>query len=171
MKAGWNRIRSRRQTTAGVSLIECLVYIAIVLVVMGCGFMALYRGMDNHKNLRRNADDITAAVNAGELWRKDIRAAAGRITTEAHEQNQTLFIPQSHGTVAYQFTDGELRRQGRASGPWVVVLPRVQSSSMTADPRERVTAWRWELALKSTAREARVKPVFTFEAVPGSNEP
>ena len=41
---------------------------------------------------------------------------------------------------------------------------------MTADPREYVTAWRWELELQPRAtgsvKPGRVRPLFTFLAVP-----
>jgi hypothetical protein len=37
---------------------------------------------------------------------------------------------------------------------------------MQRDARERIVSWRWELELQSTQKVARVKPLFTFQAVP-----
>jgi hypothetical protein len=41
---------------------------------------------------------------------------------------------------------------------------------MTADKREHVTAWRWELELQTRAtgsvKPGRIRPLFTFLAVP-----
>jgi hypothetical protein len=41
---------------------------------------------------------------------------------------------------------------------------------MTSDPREYVTPWRWELELetraKGSVKPGRVRPLFTFIAVP-----
>ena len=48
----------------------------------------------------------------------------------------------------------------------MVVLPRVQQSEMIRDVRAQVTAWRWELELKSTRRQAMVRPLFTFITTP-----
>ena len=41
-----------------------------------------------------------------------------------------------------------------------------------AKPRQRVTAWTWELELKPTRKDAKVRPLFTFETVAGpANNP
>lgn len=155
---------------AGITLIECLVYIAVIFVIVACGYLALYHATDNAKGLRRNADDIAAALSVGERWRQDIRQANGRIQVENIETNQVVRIPQQQGEVIYEFAEGRLRRQQRADAPWVVVLPRVQASAMGPDPRQRVAAWRWDLTIKGTTRAVRLKPVFSFAAVPGSKE-
>jgi hypothetical protein len=41
----------------------------------------------------------------------------------------------------------------------------VKNSKMEMDQRRQVTAWRWELELQSARKAARVRPLFTFEAV------
>lgn len=163
--------RLRIHRTAGISLLECLVYIALLTVVMGIGYMALYHASVNHRNVSRNVDDIASAVNVGELWRKDVRAATGSITSEPTAEGQQLRIPQKQGGVTYQFAAGELRRQQAAGAPWTVLLPRVETSSMMAERRAHVTAWRWELTLKTTSRQVQIKPAFSFEAVPGIERP
>ena len=171
MKIGAAFSQRRPRITAGISLIECLVYIALVSVVTGAGFMALYFTTDNHRRLRRNADDIMAAVNAGERWRNDVRAARGTITAETNAAGQTLRIPQANTVVAYQFAGCQVRRQSQAAAPWVILLPAVQASQMRPDPRAHVTAWRWELTLQPSSRRGRIPPVFSFEAVPGFDAP
>ena len=158
------------RATSGITLIECLVYISVLFVIVGAGYLALYHATDNTKGLRRNADDIAAALSVGERWRQDIRAATGRIQVENIETNQVVRIPQQQGEVSYEFAAGRLRRQQRADAPWQIVLPRVQASAMAADPRQRVTAWRWDLTIKCASRTVRLKPVFSFAAVPGTKE-
>ncbi len=162
--------RWRLRATSGITLIECLVYISVLFVIVGAGYLALYHATDNTKGLRRNADDIAAALSVGERWRQDIRAATGRIQVENIETNQVVRIPQQQGEVSYEFAAGRLRRQQRADAPWQIVLPRVQASAMAADPRQRVTAWRWDLTIKCASRTVRLKPVFSFAAVPGTKE-
>lgn len=155
---------------AGVSLIECLTYIGILSIILGVGYAALYSAMENARGLRRNADDIAAALNVGELWRQDIRDATGAIRAEQLGTNQTLRIPQPSREVTYEFAEGRLRRQVERDGPWQILLPKVQNSMMSADRRERVAAWRWDLMLKPGSRKVLLKPVFSFTAVPAPKE-
>ena len=64
------------KSTRGYSLIECLVYIAVLAVVLNLSFVAYYRYDQHTHSLRRNADDITRALRAGERWREDVRTAS-----------------------------------------------------------------------------------------------
>ena len=63
-----------------------------------------------------------------------------------------------------------LNRVGQ--GPWVHLLTNVKSSTMAPDPRRHTTPWRWELELypraKGTAKPRRVRPLFSFLAVPST---
>ena len=43
------------KTTRGYSLIECLVYIAVLAVVLNLSFLAYYRYNQHSNSLRRNA--------------------------------------------------------------------------------------------------------------------
>jgi len=150
----------------GYQLIECLVYIAILLAVLGGAYVAFYRFMDNSLALRRGIDDITSALHAGERWRADLREANGVIRVEDNQEGQRLVIPGARGEVAYQTTtNAVLRRVGL--GSWTTMLGRVKSSTMSPDPRPNVTAWRWELELRPRSKKpVRVRPLFTFVAVP-----
>lgn len=158
MKLRSNLNPSRR--TCGITLIECLVYIGAMAVVLGMGLAAYQRSLDHTIALRRNTDDITQTLAAGEYWRADIRAATQ--SPRFDETTQTLHIPQAKGEVAYRFSAEQVFRRGSADGVWTVVLPRVQRSEMICDARAQVTAWRWELELKAYRREAMIRPLFTF---------
>ena len=37
---------------------------------------------------------------------------------------------------------------------------------MFADQRGPVTTWRWEIELRSDKKEAKLRPLFSFQAVP-----
>ncbi|HEX5220132.1 MAG TPA: hypothetical protein VFZ59_11245 [Verrucomicrobiae bacterium] len=153
----------------GVTLIECLVYISVVFVILAMATVAFYRCFDNMKSLRRNSNDITQALNAGELWRADIRAATKPIQFAADDQ--LLLIFQGESEVAYKFADGQILRRTGKDAPWVTILPRVGQSQMQLDQRIQVSAWRWELELKSLREPVRVRPLFTFTAVSGTITP
>jgi len=168
-----NRLRLRNGTLnpsqgqQGIMLVDCLVYLAIWTVVVGLAFSAFYRCMSYSKNLARNADDIARALKAGERWRQDVRAASGPFKLVAWEAvvEQALHIPQKTNEVIYLFIDGAVLRQGGTNAPWIPVLSGVKSSRMEQDERERLVSWRWEVELKSKQKVARVRPLFTFQAV------
>jgi hypothetical protein len=153
----------------GYLLTEALVYIAVVFVLLGAGYAAMYRCVDSSIALRRNVDDITGALHAGERWRADMRSATHVVRLERTGDGQLLRLEGPKGTVAYRCSTNTIfRRVG--DGPWARLLPNVKASTMEADPREYVTAWRWELELatrtKGSVKPGRVRPLFTFIAVP-----
>jgi hypothetical protein len=150
----------------GYLLIECLVYMSVLLILLGVGYEAFYRCIQNSVALRRSADDIASALNAGERWRADLRAVKGMIRVEDTAAERILHLPGARGEVAYQFSrNAVLRRVG--GGSWVRLLAGVKSSSMKSDPRPNVIAWRWELELQPRSKKpGRVRPLFTFIAVP-----
>jgi len=171
----WDRLdrsRFRRRRASGIMLVECLVYVAVWFVIASLAFAAFFRVLENARHVRRNASDIERALQAGELWRQEIRKATGPIelAVEQDSAGQTLRIPQGDKEVAYRFAGTNVLRRARADAPWVVALARVQTSRMIEDPRRRVTGWRWEVELKSTRKTAVTKPLFTFVAVPSSKE-
>lgn len=141
-------------------LIEAVAYIAILAVVLGVGTSLLYRAWAANIGLRRNADDIVRALNAGELWRADIRSATGPITTGSR---QDLHIPNTRGEIVYQFAEGKITRNADGQQPRVVAS--VKSSEMQPDHRNGVNGWRWELELNHDHKKVQFRPLFTFEAV------
>jgi hypothetical protein len=154
----------RRRSQAAFTIIECMVYSGVYVLLLGLAFFAFYRCFDNLKNLRRTSDDITRAVHAGETWRGDVRAASAPI--QLNEAEQTLRIQCGNREVSYRFADGQVFRKPSADAPWTVLLGKVQRSEMQSDRRARVTAWRWDLELQTKQKTVRVKPLFTFVAAP-----
>ena len=153
-------VRSR----AGYLLIECLVYLSVIVVVLGLGTGAFFVCWDHANALHYATDDINAALHAGERWRADIRKATGNITAETTPEGEKLRIPQGSDGVVYSFSDGEVRRQVASSGFVELLLPKVTTSQMVKEARGPVTAWRWEVKLTSRRKETRLPLEFTFEA-------
>ncbi len=157
------------RSESGYMLTEALVYISLLFVVLGVGYMALDRCIDNSVVLHRSADDIASALHAGERWRTDVRSADKQIRLENGAMGQLLYLEGARGTIAYRFAEGVVSRR-IGLGPWSSLLPSVRSSAMQSDSRERVAAWRWELELqpraKASVKPSRVRPLFTFIAVP-----
>ena len=163
-----DRARASHHSSPGYMLTEALVYIGLVFVLLGIGYIAMYRCVDNSVALRRNADDILAAVHAGEQWRADIRLAERGVLWDQTGE-PFLHLQGATNAVHYRFAAGSVYRRYDA-GQWSKVLDHVESSTMERDPRRAVTAWRWELELQVKAhgsfKPGRIRPLFTFLAVP-----
>jgi len=162
MKPRQNISRRRR---SGILLVECLVYIAVFAILLGGGMAAFYFCWDHSKGLLYATSDITAAMRAGERWRSDVRAATGKITAVTTPTGQVVRIPEAGKEVVYRFASGEMRREIPALHHSQLLLPKVKSSVILADPRGSVDAWRWELNLTERRKETHLPLGFTFEAV------
>jgi len=166
-------MKTRFQPTAKAGpaymLIECLVYIGLVFAILGVGYAALYRCINDSIALRRNADDITRSLLAGERWRADLRSASGPARLETSlSAEQLLVIPARPGDISYRFSNqGVFRRV--ADRPWSQMLPEVQSATVESEARGNVSVWRWELELRTKGKAGRIKPLFTFIGVAGGN--
>ncbi len=158
---------SNSRAANGIMLIECLVYTVVLLILLGVAYIAFYRCMENSVALRRNAEDIATALQAGERWRADVRAATGLIHFETVGDASVLRLPTTRGEITYTFTTNTVLR-GVGDSPVVCLLPSVTASVMESESRQGIAAWRWELALKPRSKKpVRVQPLFTFLAVPG----
>jgi hypothetical protein len=154
------RQRNRRREQ-GLLLGECLVYMALLVVVLNLAVLAYNRCAANSKRLDRNVDDVVRALQAGERWRDDIRAA---LAVDASEDS--LRLTQSNATVDYVFDGHAVWRRANAGAPLARFLPAVKLSRMEKDVRRQVTAWSWKVELLTRGAPERFRPFFTFEAVP-----
>ena len=143
------------------TLIEMLVYIAVLAVVLTLSYAAYYRYDLYTRDLRRNADDIVRTMRAGERWRDDVRNA----TAPPHAIENGVAIPHQSGEIDYVFADGTVWRQ--VAGVRSIALRQVKASTISLDHCQHVDAWRWELELTSPKKRVLLRPLFTFTAVPG----
>jgi len=155
----------------GISLIECLAYIGLVVVITGAAYSMFDHLSDSSRTLNRAAADIVRALDAGERWRDDLHAASGSVRlSEIGGGGQRLTIPQTAGDIVYEYRDNTLWRQAGGETNLQLWLAGVKTSAMIADATERVKAWRWELELQTRTHAPggpQLKPLFTFEAVAG----
>ena len=161
-----NRSAPRRtdsHTRHAFSLIECLAYMAVFSVVLGVALAAFYRMDEQARAFTRNSDDIIRAMQAGERWRADVRLATARPRVTAAG---VLHIPLAQGEIVYSFREATVwRASPRDAAPRPFLL-QVRASTIQADARPQVQAWRWELELESKRTNATVRPLFTFLTVP-----
>jgi hypothetical protein len=154
----------------GILLIECLVYFSIWVLVMGLAGACFHRCLEYSKQLSRNAADIVRVLQVGERWREEVRLATGPLAVIEIEGTEALRIPQQERDSVYVFRNGSVWRGTSTNERWIQVLPGVKKSTMQKEPRQQVVSWRWELELKGTQKAARVRPLFTFEAVASMNQ-
>lgn len=152
------------RNSSAFTLIECLAYVSLFALFIVLVMTTFFRARDGSDALRRNADDVTRALHAGERWREDVRTATAppRVVTEG---GQTwLALPHGTNTTVYTHFRNTVWRQSHTNQPWQLALARVQSSRMDADARQHVGAWRWEVELQLKDEKKQTKPLFTFLA-------
>ena len=154
------RVRSR----AGIMLVECMVYLAVFLILAGVASGSFYVCWDGFRALISTTDDVSAALRAGERWRADVRDASGNITVETTSSGQVVKIPENGNEIIYSFDSKGLRRQMGPGGFSRLVLPKVKSSEMKCETRGAVRAWQWELELPERRKGPHLPMFFTFEA-------
>jgi hypothetical protein len=158
------------QRSHGYLLIECLVYILVLFILLGVSYIALFRCINNSVDLRRNAEDISKTLHIGECWRADVHSATGNIRFVETNFVQLLYLPNHRGQTVYCFDSNSISRSYNG-GPWSQLLTNVASSTMAPDRRKTVTAWNWNLELRTRRNNSRVRPLFTFMSVPETAAP
>lgn len=164
------RFSNQPRPQEAFTLIETLVYMSMLVILITLGYAAMYKSMDASTGLRRNASDITQALDAGERWREDVRPATQPLRVEQTNDETLLHIPQASFEVTYRFASNNVSRRV-GSAEWSPALEHVNTSTFLSDPRQKVTAWKWEIELQPYRKSlTRLHPLFTFLAVP-TNSP
>jgi prepilin-type N-terminal cleavage/methylation domain-containing protein len=147
------------------TLIEVMVYIAVLAVLMGLAYEILFQSLASSVAFQRSADDIVKVLRAGERWRADVRACAS-VRLENRGEEQLLRLQHAGRAVSYRFATNCVFRSV-AGQPWTPLLVNVKSATFAPDRRRAVTGWRCELELQKRTRQAGIAhPVFSFMAVP-----
>jgi Tfp pilus assembly protein FimT len=149
-----------------ITLIECMVYLAVLGVLLSVGGFTAAKAWDAQRALDRNAQDIQRALNIGERWRAEIRGATRPVEAIPTEDNTRVRIVTVTNVIEYQFASGTLQRRSGENACWLDVLPRVRASHMQRVTEDGVTAWRWELEMEPAHKRSKLRPRFTFTAVP-----
>jgi len=163
MNIGIQHSRSRRR---GALILEVIAYLAIFVVVLGMATDAFYQSWSASGALRRDAEQISQSMQAGERWRADVRGASGEIEKTSANGREVIRIPQAQGEIIYSFADAELRRRPASGGKESVVLSKIKSSRMQIEREPYGLVCQWDLELEpNRARHGMLAPLFTFAAV------
>lgn len=146
-------------------LVECMIYISILMVVMTLAYSLFYRAFEKNRDLQRNVNDILKVLQAGERWRSELRRASGPLSTQTNQGYDYIFIPQTNGIITYAFARGFVWRAAPENTNYNRILYGVKTSKIILEARHYVTACHWELELEKPQNAARLPPLFTFTAV------
>jgi hypothetical protein len=150
------KIRYRRFT-----LVEVLIYIAVLAVVTGLALSLFHRGFANSRNLRLAADDVLRISRLGDRWRERVRQAADFRLDQAE-----MSIVHSGGkTFFYKFADGAIKEKEGDAGQWRTLMANIKSCSFTEIKNPGFTTWELNVELRTRTPNAKVKPLFSFIAV------
>lgn len=163
--------RRPRPTEHGLMLIEVLTYLAVFAVISTVAFAAFFKYWDATRRLDRAADDIVRSLQAGEMWREDIRRSTRQPTLLRDGDDETLRLERDGLPRIYRFSTNGVWRQSSPTQPWTRLIPNARRSRMFADDRGGLAAWRWELELAppKTSSPGKLVPRFTFLAVPSTS--
>ena len=153
------------RNSSGLSLIECLTYISLFALFIVLVMSTYFRARDASDALRRQADDVTRTLAAGERWREDVRTATAPPRVVEENGQTWLALTRGTNTTVYTHFNNTVWRQAHTNQSWQPVLARVKSSLIETDAREHVAAWRWEVELQLKDPRKQTKPLFTFLAV------
>src|ERR1700722_15222612 len=126
MKLRNNSLLARAR--AGITLIECLVYMVVFMMLSGAAMCAFYFCMEGSQRLISGTDDISAALTAGERWRADVRNASGEINIEKTASGEVVKIQEGESQIVYAFGNGEMRRLIGSQSSAKPLLPEVKLS-------------------------------------------
>lgn len=157
------RLVAPRSSRRGILLVELLTYFGVLAILMTVAWLTFYRCMGHTVGVNAACENIARALHAGELWRKDIRHA----TAAPYLQGDVLHIPASGGEVLYRHDGKSALRKAPSTGKWQQVLRKTFASRMVLDPGANVQSWRWEVELASEKGRRTIRPLFSFQAVPG----
>ena len=158
--------RKRRQNLcAAIALVECMMYIALVMLIVGLGLTMYLKLLGFHRDLERNNNDITRVLQAGETWRADIRSAESLRQSSEDNASDRLELSINDAKVIYSFEKGTVWRRNADESVASPFLENVADCRFIKESREHVSAWRWELHLKTKKRTVRIEPLFSFLAV------
>jgi len=154
------RARARPFGQQGLMLIDCLIYIALVAVILGLAFAAFFRTLEFTTHLDRNTTEIIRVLEAGERWREDVRSTKREAQVLRSTEEFSLRLPREQGYVAYIVREGAVFRE--EGGNRVQVMGNVKTAGFYHERRQHVAAWRWELELQGSQKATRLRPLFTF---------
>lgn len=152
---------------AGIALIDCLIYLVVLVLLFGLALAAFLETLRHSTELDRLAGTTVRALQAGEQWREDVRALREAPRLVDVEGASELRLPVAGGEISYAWRAGAMWRRASAAGPWLEVLDSVKASRFREDARRQVRAWCWELELARRRDSRGFRRVLTFYAVPG----
>ncbi|MFT4691018.1 MAG: hypothetical protein ACKVHO_16565 [Verrucomicrobiia bacterium] len=161
-----NRRFTNPSLNGGFMLVQALVYIPIMAFLIYVAIDAALTLKKGTRGMQSGATRVTTAMNAGELWRADIRRATRPPQITNSTNSSALTIDHGTNSVVWSHAEGQIWRQADTNSPRVTVMRDVFSSDFHPDERKHVSAWNWDLELNRARPKAKTMPLYSFIAVP-----
>lgn len=158
-------IRVSNRADCGITLIDCLVYMALFGLVTGLATACAFKLERQSREMRQRAEEISRALKAGERWRADIRSATNHPMLVPYRGQSLLRIQTKDGDVLYFFESGNLWRKPAQAREFGLFLPDVKQCSVTEDRRRHAAGWLCEIELATKRKQGKMLPLFSFRAV------
>jgi type II secretory pathway component PulJ len=156
----------REMRRRGLLLVDLMMYLSLLALVLILTAVVFDQALKQSSQLQRNVSDIERAMKAGERWRGDVRSATAPPRLAQSEGAEFFVIPNGTNEVAYSLQKNKLLRFDSSTGRAEIALEMVKSNRVIFEKRAEAEGWRWELELDQRRKNARVRPLFTFMAVP-----
>lgn len=153
------RLSFSKKHSAGIALVEALIYIACLLVFLSIVAVSTWRLFSSQVRLTERSDRLVKVLNVGEQWREAVRQS------EKHPVSAGDGIAFVLGDlpVTYDVTGESIIR--KSGGNDEVLVSEVASSRMQRIDRKGVVYWRWDLEVRLNRDRSKTQS-FTFMAVP-----
>ena len=100
---------------AGFTLIELMVYMALLAIMLALSSRAIFNSTTASRRLRRQADDLSWALQAVDTLKDDVRSS-GRAWLEGAGRTLVLAQPGAGRTVRYEVDGAALLRRVTVAG-------------------------------------------------------
>jgi type II secretory pathway pseudopilin PulG len=152
----------------GMLLIHLLVYMAVLAIIMSLASVTFWRAFDSVRQHLQAADEASALLRAGELWRQDVRRTRTAPVIEETSSALHFRLGTADGPVTWSVESNRLVRVAGTDGIPLSWMKKLETAQFVADDRGSVRAWRLEVSLPSPKRGERMPVAFSFIAVPQS---
>ena len=156
----------RRRRTAGLMLIQVLVYLAATALILSLASVAIFDALGRVRRDLELAQRAGLLLDAGERWRDDVRASSGNVVVETTEQGSVCRMGAGTNTVLWTLSRGELSRAAGEGAPSKVWARGVAEAVFLCEERGEVRPWRMDATLAKVRKTERHPVAFTFRSVP-----
>jgi hypothetical protein len=161
---------NRRRRKQGILIIQMIVYMAAASLIVTLSVVAFWNAFTAVRNNIETGERASLLLRAGELWRDDVRASAGRIQVESTEQGTRCRIADEKQAIVWTWNGDHFSRSVEGASKTNIWAHGLADARFIREERGAVVVWRLDAALKKVRKSERHAVAFTFRSVPARKE-